>query len=105
MHLALKFKCTLKEEEELDDLEELRENVAQRSSKSCEKETIEKEHYGNVKLEDEDNENVFCNVTSIFDEEQIYQFKCDECPEQFMLKSHMKNHVMTHIAITAIYIL
>ena len=71
MHLALKFKCS-KEEEELDDLEELRENVAQRSSKSCEKEAIEKEHYGNVKLEEEDNENDFCNVTSIFDEEQIY---------------------------------
>ena len=31
--------------EELDDLEELRENVDQRSSKSWEKETIEKEHY------------------------------------------------------------
>ena len=58
--------------EELDDLEELRENVAQRRSKFGEKETIEKESYGNVKLEEEDNENDFCNVTSIFDEEQIY---------------------------------
>ena len=45
MHLALKFKCTLKEEETLDNLEELRENVDQRSSKSWEKETTEKEHY------------------------------------------------------------
>ena len=53
-------------------------------------------------MEEEDYENVFCNVTSIFDEEQIYQFKCDECPEQFMLNRHMKNHVMTHIAITTI---
>ena len=66
------------------------------------KKTIEKEHYGNVKLEEEDNENDFCNVTSIFNEEKMYPFRCDECAEQFLLNSHMKTHKMTHIAIKVI---
>ena len=76
--------------------------LLKKNKKSCIEDKIEKNHYGNIILEEDENEKGFCDITLTCDEQQNRPFKCDECPEQFMLKRHAKSHKRTHTKIKII---
>ena len=85
--------------EEIKELKEFKNKVVHKESKSNIEGQIEKDYYGIIKLEEGEIKNDFCDITLTCDEEEIHQFKCDECPEQFMLRDHLKSHKRTHTEI------
>ena len=74
--------------EELKELKELKKTVVKKKSKgyietivkieskSYIEDKIEKNHYGNIILEEDDNEKDFCDVSLTCNEEKNRPFKC-----------------------------